>query len=329
MLNYSSTAAIFLLFCSAISRDGREVNMVVYRELSSLCHDLGYSARALYTLSNSVAEHYHDVMIPKANGEQRLLHVPDKFMKSVQKSIARNLLAYEEISPYAMAYRPCGSTRANARPHVGAPMVMKLDVRKFFDHITYPMVKEKVFSSEKYSESNRVLLSVLCVYSHTTPQGAPTSPAISNIILRDFDNRVGDWCDKRNISYTRYCDDLTFSGEFNPSEVKAFVKEELFKEGFFLNSKKTVVLRNGQRKEITGIVVNEKTSVPAEYKKRIRQELFYCQKYGIDEHVKRLGLCESGESYARKLLGRINYVLSVELDNEEMKRGRTNLLLRL
>ena len=85
------------------------------------------------------------------------------------------------------------------------------------------------------------------------------------------------------------------------------------------------MLRNGQRKDITGIVVNEKLSVPARYKKRIRQELFYCRKFGIDEHVKRLGLPESAEAYARKLLGRINYVLSVEPDNAEMERGRTEL----
>jgi len=80
-----------------------------------LCHDLGYSARALYLLSNTATEHYHDVKLPKANGEFRLLHVPDKYMKSVQRSIARNLLAYEDISSYALAYRPGGSTRNNAK----------------------------------------------------------------------------------------------------------------------------------------------------------------------------------------------------------------------
>ncbi|WP_022765266.1 hypothetical protein [Butyrivibrio sp. XPD2006] len=87
------------------------------------------------------------------------------------------------------------------------------------------------------------------------------------------------------------------------------------------------MFRNGQRKEITGIVVNEKASVPARYKKKIRQELFYCRKFGIDEHVKKLGLSESVEAYARKLLGRINYVLSIEPDNDEMRRGRTELYL--
>lgn len=296
--------------------------MIVYRELSSLCQDLGYSARALYTLSNTVTEHYHDVSIPKANGEYRLLHVPDTFMKSVQKSIARNILEYEEISPYAKAYKPGGSTISNAEPHVGAQMIMKLDIRKFFDHITYPMVKEKVFPAEKYSEANRILLSVLCVYSHTVPQGAPTSPVISNIIMKDFDNRVGKWCNEKSITYTRYCDDMTFSGIFNPAEVKKYVCQELFKEGFFLNGQKTVVLREGQRKEITGIVINNKLSIPKAYKKKIRQELYYCRKYGIEEHIRHLEIKERPERYLRKLIGRINYVLYVEPENEEFKAGK-------
>lgn len=294
--------------------------MVVYRELSSLCHDLGYSARALYAASNSVSKHYHEVKIPKGNGEMRTLHVPDIYMKSIQKSIARNILAYEDISQYAVAYRPGGSTAANANPHVGAEKIMKCDIRKFFDHITFPMLREKVFPVGKYSEANSILLSVLCVYSHTVPQGAPTSPAISNIIMRDFDNRVGKWCSDRNITYTRYCDDMTFSGNINSAELKGFVKKELFKEGFFLNAKKTVTVQKGQRMSVTGLVVNEKLAIPKNYKKDIRQSIYYCKKYGIEEHINKLGINESVEGYLVKMLGKINYILSVEKDNCEMKK---------
>lgn len=71
--------------------------MIVYRELSSLCHDLGYSARALYAASNSIFKHYHTVSIPKSNGEQRVLHVPDKYLKSIQKSIVNvNIKMYKK-----------------------------------------------------------------------------------------------------------------------------------------------------------------------------------------------------------------------------------------
>ena len=292
--------------------------MIVYRELSTLCHDLGYSARALYYASNTIEKHYHDVEIPKGNGEMRLLHVPDEFLKSIQKSIARNLLDYEEISLYAVAYRIGGSTRINALPHVGKETVMKCDIRKYFDHITFPMLRAKVFPESKYSKSNSVLLSALCIYEDSTPQGAPTSPVISNIILRNFDDRVGAWCAKHHIMYTRYCDDMTFSGSFDPREVKDFIKKELFKEGFFLNTKKTVILHTGKRMEVTGIVVNDKAAIPKPYKRSIRQEMFFCQKYGIASHIKKKRIKENPEKYRSRLLGRINYVLSVEPDNKEM-----------
>ena len=296
--------------------------MIVYRELSSLEKDLRVSAKALYTLSNQVHRHYHNVKIPKGNGEFRELSVPDNFLKAVQSKIAENILSQEEVSPYAMAYRPGGSTLSNALPHVGQPMVMKLDIKQFFDHCIYPVVKERAFPAEKYSEANRVLLALLCVHKDALPQGAPTSPAISNIILRDFDRVVGDWCRERNIAYTRYCDDMTFSGMFDPTEVKSLVKHELKQFGFFINDKKTVVLRNGQRKSVTGIVVNEKPQIPSAYRKKIRQDIYYCQKYGIQNHMKRCGITCETYRYISQLLGRVNYVLSVTPDNQEFQRNK-------
>ena len=293
--------------------------MVVYRELSSLEKDLGVSAKMLYTLSNQLHKHYHNVRIPKGSGEFRELSVPDDFLKAVQTKIAQNLLAYERISPYAAAYRPGGSPLRNAQPHVGKETLLKMDIRHFFDHIYYPMVKAKVFTADKYSESNRVLLSLLCVHRDALPQGAPTSPIISNIIMRDFDDTVGNWCKGRNIAYTRYCDDMTFSGDFDPKEVKTFVKEQLKKTGFFANDKKTVVARNGQQKNVTGIVVNERPNTTAAYRKKLRQELYYCKTYGVDSHMQRTQVNVTEDTYLRQLLGRVNYVLSVDPLNEEMQ----------
>lgn len=142
-------------------------------------------------------------------------------------------------------------------PHVGKPVLLKLDIRHFFDHIIYPMVKEKAFPAERYLDANRLWLSLLCIYKDALPQGAPTSPAISNIIMREFDNTVGTWHLSKSITFTRYCDDVIFSGDFETREVIRFVKDELGKLGLFLNDKKTVALRDGQKKSVTGIVVNE------------------------------------------------------------------------
>lgn len=292
--------------------------MIIYRELSSLEKDLGFSAKALYGVSYHRYKHYHPAKVPKGNGEFRELCVPDELLKTIQRRIAERLLAYEEISPFATAYRPGGSTMVNATPHVGKPVLLKLDIRHFFDHIIYPMVKGKAFPAERYSEANRILLSLLCIYQDALPQGAPTSPVISNIIMREFDNTVGTWCLSRGITYTRYCDDMTFSGDFEPRDVIWFVKDELGKLELFLNDKKTVVLRDGQKKAVTGIVVNEKPNVSAAYRRKLRQELYFCQKYGVDEHIRRLGLDVSAAQYTMQLLGRVNYVLQITPDNAEM-----------
>lgn len=294
--------------------------MIIYRELSSLEKDLGVSAKALYTLSNQIHRHYHRVKIPKGNGELRDLSVPDEFLKAVQSKIAQNILVHETISPYAMAYRAGGSTLKNALPHVGQPIVMKMDIRQFFDHCIYPIVKERAFPAEKYSEANRVLLTLLCVHRDALPQGAPSSPAISNLILRDFDNVVGNWCESHNIAYTRYCDDMTFSGDFEPSQIKSLVKNELKKLGFFINDKKTIVLRNGQRKTITGVVVNEKPNVAASYRRKLRQEIYYCKKFGVKEHMKITGTNVSESTYIAQLQGRINYALSINPHDQELKK---------
>ena len=300
--------------------------MIVYREFSSLVRDLGFSGKTLYSVTNHIHRHYRAVTIPKRDGETRELHVPDALLMAIQRRINTVLLSSEPISRYATAYRPGGSTRRNASPHTNKAVVLKLDIRHFFDRLIYPLVKERAFPAARYSEQNRVLLSLLCIYRDVLPQGAPTSPTISNIIMREFDDKVGAWCAAQGIAYTRYCDDMTFSGDFDPAPVKRFVKDELGKLGLYLNGKKTVVVRRGQRQTVTGLVVNEQARVPAAYRARIRQEMYYCQKHGIAAHLAAIGSTETPEAFARALLGRINYVLSVEPQNEPMKHYRAWLL---
>ena len=241
-------------------------------------------------------------------------------MKLIQRRIVDVLLRREEVSQYATAYTYGGSTVRNAKTHVGQSVILKLDIQHFFDSITYPLIKEKAFPASKYSESNRILLALICSFRGVLPQGAPTSPDISNLIMRDFDNVVGVWCNERKIRYTRYCDDMTFSGDFDPGEVIRLVKDELKKLGFFLNSKKTTIVRDGQKKIVTGIVVNEKPNVCAAYRKEIRQTVYYCQKFGVGSHMEKREVQIDVMAFLRKLLGQINYVLSVDSANFEFKQ---------
>ena len=303
--------------------------MIVYRELPSLVTDLGFSAGTLYSVSRNIPSHYRSVRIPKRGGGFRELSVPDRLLKAIQRKIHEKLLCLEPISPYATAYRPCGSTRIHASVHTGKAMLLKLDIDHFFDYAYYPLVKQKAFPSERYSEQNRVLLALLCTCGGTLPQGAPTSPAISNIILYDFDLTLGTWCAQRGIAYTRYCDDLTFSGDFDPGEVIAVVRAELKKLGFFLNDRKTAILRPGRRQLVTGLVVNESVHVPRDLIRSLRQELYYCQKFGIRSHLERTCIQTPPEEYAMQLLGRIGYVLSVEPEQHALAEGRQWLLAQL
>jgi len=325
---YCCTARHTALYCS--NRDLREGNsMIVYRELSSLERDLGIPAKTLYAVSNSLGRHYRKVQISKKNGGYRKLSVPDEILKKIQRRIVDVLLIHMSVSPYAKAYRFGATTLKNAKPHVGKPVVLKLDILHFFDSIRYSDVKDKAFPATVYAENIRILLAMLCYYKDFLPQGAPTSPAITNILMYDFDEAVGCWCQERGIAYTRYCDDMTFSGDFHPMEVIQFVRAELQKMGFLLNEQKTRIQHSGQRQSVTGIVVNAKPSIPASYRRNLRQELYYCRKFGVAGHLNRIGLEIAEEVYLQQLLGKVNYVLQVDPGDTEFLAARQWLCTKL
>ena len=296
--------------------------MIVYRELSSLERDLGIDAKTLYAISNNIGKHYHKVKLPKKSGGYRNLSVPDAVLKSVQKRITEVLLIHMPVSRYAKAYRYGSSTLRNAKHHVGRQVVLKLDILHFFDSIRYSTVKNKVFPEVIYAEPLRILLTMLCYYKDALPQGASSSPAITNILLYEFDEQSGQWCRERGIAYTRYCDDMTFSGDFEPAELIRFIRPELKKLGFLLNEQKTRIQHPGQRQNVTGIVVNEKMSIPADYRRKLRQELYYCRKFGIQEHLKKIGLEIPVDVHRLQLLGKVNYVLQLHPEDRDILDAR-------
>lgn len=300
--------------------------LIVYRELSSLVRDLGISAGTLYAVSNAADRHYRRVLLEKPGGGERALWVPDPLLKTIQRRITQVLLVHMPVSPYATAYRYGGSTLRNAAPHAGQPAVLHLDIRHFFDSVLYSAVKDAAFPARIYAEPLRVLLTLLCYHRDALPQGAPSSPAISNLLLTPFDGRVGDWCAPRNIRYTRYCDDMTFSGVFDPAELTAFVRAQLRQEGYFLNEEKTRFMPAGRRQMVTGLVVNEKPAVPADTLRRLRQALYYCRRYGPADHMARRGIAGTEEQYLEHLLGQVSYALQITPQKPELLRARAWLL---
>ena len=121
------------------------------------------------------------------------------------------------------------------------------------------------------------------------PQGSPASPALSNLISLKLDKRLGNLAESLGASYTRYADDITFSGSKNLSMVVPLIKEIIREEGFVVNEDKVRLQYANQRQEVTGLVVNNKISVAPRVRKELDTAIYYCKKYGVAEHMAHIG----------------------------------------
>lgn len=278
----------------------------------------------LYTLSNQGIKNYRRVTIAKKGGGSRQLLVPCGLLKAVQRNILHHVLDERPVSPCALAYRKGTDIRANASAHLGKNKVLKLDISHFFDSILFPRVYGAAFPDTLFPPTAAMLLTSLCCCKERLPQGSPASPAISNLVMRPFDEYMEGWCREREITYTRYCDDMTFSGSFDAPALIAKVRSYLEAMGFSLNEKKTKLLTEGVRQSVTGIVVNEKLQVSRDYRKKLRQEVYYCRKYGIEAHLARIEAAEGirwdKERYIGSVLGRLRFVLQINPQDEEFAR---------
>lgn len=284
----------------------------------------------LYALSNHISSHYRSVLIPKRDGTARKLCIPDTLLKLVQRNILHHILDLLPVSSYATAYRKGVTIVSNVSCHSQKEKILKLDIHDFFGSIPFILVYQSVFHSDRFPSSVGTLLTHLCCYNGCLPQGAPASAAISNLVMKPFDEYMGKWCGERGITYTRYCDDMTFSGSFEAYKVKNKVRSFLRVIGFELNEKKTKLLLAGQRQSVTGVVVNEKPQVSKEYRTKLRQEVYYCLKFGTESHLAHMnpqdsGTKESAERYLQRLRGKINFVLQVNPQDEYFKAARERL----
>ena len=229
--------------------------------------------------------HYRPFTIPKRDGSERAIWAPLPKLKESQRWILRNICERLLVHGAAHGFLPGRSIATNAKPHTNSKVILKMDLKEFFPTITVRRVKG-LFRKAGYREQIATLLAQLCTESpreiverngktyyvslgpRCLPQGAPTSPAITNAICLKLDGRLTGIARKFGWRYTRYADDLTFSipkrkkGKNAKPErthlavVKGLVCKVVADEGFVVNSKKTRVIRSGSRQRVTGMVVN-------------------------------------------------------------------------
>jgi len=278
--------------------------------------------RELYYVANNIRKEYTKTEIKKKNGGTRTIYMPSRRLKYIQRMMLDNVLTEYKVSGCATAYHNGAKLINNATPHLNKKYLLKLDIEDFFPSIEFGRVY-KMFCTI-FTKPYAKLYAELCCYDDHLVQGAPTSPAISNIIMRDFDNALEKWCKERNIAYTRYCDDITLSSDEPLNSVYYFVKHLLYKNGFELNRKKTHFVKNTHRQIVTGIVVNEKAQVSRDYRRKLRQDLYYLHKFGAEDVIRKNNLTEfidgsfiCDEEYVRSLAGKINYILQIDPGNDE------------
>ncbi len=275
--------------------------------------------KKLYAISNNLKSNYIIYKIKKKNGKYRYIYEPTPTLKHIQRQILNNILNNKKISKYAKAYHKNISLKDNALPHIGNKKILKLDIENFFDNIKFWNIYKSCFPIEYFPKEIGMLLTYLCTIDDHLPQGAPTSSYISNLVMKNFDEKLGDWCEERKINYTRYSDDLTFSGDFKVKEVIKKVNELLKPLDLKLNKDKIHVITSNKAQLVTGIVVNEKTQLPKKYRDKIRQEIYYIKKFGLENHLKYLKITDKNK-YIMNLKGRILYVLQINsLDKEFQK----------
>ena len=274
--------------------------------------DHGYICNMAYATS----QFYRHFTILKKNGKTRDIYEPLPDLKYVQTWILENILEKCPVSPYAKAYVKGRTLKHNAKFHKAQKTVVTMDIKDFFPSITTEDVT-KIFEKLGYFPNVSCFLAHLCCLNFSLPQGAPTSPYLSNLRFSSIDAQISEYTTAEKIRYTRYADDLTFSGDFNEHHLIQTISDIIHDNGFCINPSKTRVARQNARQEVTGIVVNEKMQISKLKRKEIRQQMYYIQKFGLESHLEHIH--ETRSNYVNHLIGQVNFALFVNPKDAEMQ----------
>lgn len=242
---------------------------------------LGVSLQFLRWLRDTRHDrHYRRFSIPKRGGGKRWIESPRVFLKVTQRFVLHHILTGLPVHDAVHSFVPisqAGQRRnsiTNARRHLAQPYLAKIDIKDFFGSLRSRLVEEVFGDSGLVNADARRLLSRLCTRGSSLPQGAPTSPMISNLILRNFDENMARLCSELDLVYTRYADDITISGAVREDvELAAyFARQGLTGEALKLpvNDRKSRLLSAGRQQRVTGVIVNERGLPPRKLRRRVR-----------------------------------------------------------
>jgi RNA-directed DNA polymerase len=224
--------------------------------ISDLAVHTGCPVWQLLNMQFKTGDFYRCFEVPKKLGGTRTICTPSPPLKSVQRWILGAILNRLRTSDYCYGFCPGAKLRDHALQHQRAKAILTLDVADFFGSIGIPRIRS-VFTLAGYSSASALMLSRLCSYQDTLPQGAPSSPRIANLICWRMDQRLAGLADHLQLVYTRYADDLTFSSLSSQKLSKALglIVHIVRDSGFAVNQQKTRIGGSGRTLRVTGLTV--------------------------------------------------------------------------
>jgi RNA-directed DNA polymerase len=250
----------------------------------------------LFHLYSKYAPKYKTFTIPKASGEDREICVPPPHLMEWQRQLCEFLNKHYVRKPSVHGFVAGHSIRSNAEEHVHRHLVLNIDIRDFFPSIHYGRVRG-IFSQHPFNFSHQVAstLAHLCTWNESLPQGAPTSPILSNFACRGLDNDFWRLLKKSSCIYTRYADDITISTNrqsfparlveehdamTGAVQLGATIKKLFEKHKFQINEDKLRIQSSGRRQVVTGLTVNTRVNVKRRYIQTLRSILFEWKAHG-------------------------------------------------
>lgn len=291
-----------------------QIPVLTNPELSST---LGWrSAKLLTLLGKNKRTHYSKLFIRKkgASGKLRVLYNPDGLMRAAQFLILTRILETVPVPDYIHAFERGRSIPAMAQQHVGKGMVISLDLKDFFTSIKQKHLQE-IFEHLGMGPAPARTLSELCTYESFVPQGALTSPKLSNIVSSlTFGPIIKQYCDENSLTLSIYADDITISspedivaerGYAAAQEIINRVTECVAQFGFRINRRKTKIMRPFQRQYVCGVVVNQRTNLQQRERRRLRAIVHNCLVNGIAAEAAKNSL--SAETFISQINGKLNW----------------------
>ncbi len=277
-------------------------------------------------------QHYHYRWVPKRSGGLRLIEIPKQRLRLIQRTILRKILDKVPAHPAAHGFLRGRSCVTHAALHTGQRVVIRMDLKDFFPSIRVSRI-HALFQKLGYSHSVAGTLARMCVNRTPSgvfsdraaggslpwaerqalktphlPQGSPCSPALANLCAFRLDIRLTALAQAVGATYSRYADDLVFSGGTALSKAAERVHVQVaaiaIEEGFAVNTRKTRVMREGVRQQVTGVVVNRHPNIARDDYDRLKATLTNCVRHGPASQNR-----DSRSNFRDYLAGRISYVM--------------------